>query len=282
MTADTLSVHDAVFGSIGLQTTGLEPEWGHRIYEIAVIVSHGLREAERFSALLNPGRTIEPAAATPDMPEQDILRAASMEVVLPVVDRLLVGRVLLSYNTTFTMGFLRSEYRSTGREMPSLRTVDVMAMARRFLPSLGRYPLDLVAQTLQISSDARSRALADAETTWSVFRHFSAQLSAHGIDSVEELEAMSRPTSPLSEALRRDKLRIIERARDQGRRVHLIYRALDHALTERDVTPLEIRTDTGKAQLQGFCHLRNAERTFNVDAIQDIEIIAGPGSSYRE
>ena len=57
-------------------------------------------------------------------------------------------------------------------------------------------------------------------------------------------------------------------------RVHLIYRALDQALSERDVTPLEVRTDTGKAQLQGFCHLRNAERTFNVDAIQDIEVVS--------
>ena len=260
MANETLPLAETEFAAFGLRTTGLEPEWGHRISEIAVIAGRIKGEVEHFSTTVNTG-----GAAHSEAP--------SFADVLPDLNRLIAERVSVCYNATFDIGFLRSDYRASGEDLPELRTVDVMAMARRFLPQLGRYPLDLVAGELGISSDATSRALADAETTWSAFEHFATRLSSHGIDSVDDLETMSRPTSAISEALRRDKLRIISRAREHGHRVHLIYRALDQALTEREVTPLEVRTDTGKSQLIGFCHLRDAERTFNVDAIQDIEII---------
>ena len=48
---------------IDVETTGLEPLQGDRICEIGAIKWHGGEEIGRFHSMVNPGRSISPAAA---------------------------------------------------------------------------------------------------------------------------------------------------------------------------------------------------------------------------
>ena len=277
MSRQSTPVNEAEFIILDLETTGLEPEWGHRVCEVGFIVTRGSEEIQRFSQLVDPERDIEPSAALVNNLTSDMVTGAPhMTDILPTLTEALSGRVLIAYNASFDVGFLRSEYRLADVPLPKFRTIDLMAMAKHLLPELGRYPLRRVVEALGITTHGEHRALADAEAAAEVFQVFVEKLSMAGIVTIEQCEEMTRPTSPLSEALRRDKLSVLRQALEEGKRVHLIYRALDNAFTERDVTPLEIRTLTGKPQLQGYCHLRNAERTFNIDAIQDVEIVTAP------
>jgi len=274
MSALSLPLSEAEFAVIDVETTGLEPDWGHRVCEVAVVVWRGGREVDSFWSLVNPHRSIEPSAALINRLTDEMLRdAPPMETILPHLRKMLAGRVLVAYNASFDVGFLRQEYRQVGEELPPFRIIDVMALAKRLLPQLGRYPLVRVVEAFGLSFATSHRAMADVEATSAVFLRFLDQLSAHGITTVEELEAITRPSSPFAESLRRDKIELLRKAIAGGQRVHLIYRARDQALSERDVTPLEIRTYAGRAQLIGYCHLRQAERTFTVDLIQDIHLI---------
>ena len=274
MAAMDRPIRDAEFAVLDLATTGLEPDWGHRVCGVGLIVLSGGEEIERYSTLVDPGRTIDSSAAAANRLSTEMLREAPPpREVLPRLGALLANRVLVAYNASFELGFLRNEFRLADAEPPHLEAISVIALARRLLPELGRYPLDRVAERLGIAWDPAQGPLAAAEATARIFWHFASRLVEHGISSVGQLEEITRPTSLLAEALRRDKLRLLQEAISTGRKVHLIYRARSEALTERDVSPLEVRTDAGKAQLVGFCHLRDAERTFNVDAIQDVEVV---------
>jgi DNA polymerase III epsilon subunit family exonuclease len=262
------------FAVVDVETTGLEPDWGHRVCEVGVIVWRNGSEIERFTALVNPEREIEPAAALINRLTSEMLADAPlMADILPSLRTLLDGRVLVAYNASFDVGFLRKEFRLAGQELPISRIVDVMALAKRLMPNLGRYPLYRVVKACGIAFPLQHRAMADVEATSSLLFRFLEQIMREGVSTVRQLEEITRPSSPVAESLRQDKLRIIQAALTGKNRLHLIYRARDLAFSERDVTPLEVRTYAGEAQLIGYCHLRQSERTFVLDSIQDVQIV---------
>jgi len=273
MSAEQLPISEAEFVVLDVETTGLEPAWGHRVCEVGLVVWRDRAEIDRFWSLVDPGREIDPPAALINKLSDDMLTGEPpMAEVLPRLRDLLTGRVLVAYNASFDAGFLRNEFRMVGEELPEFRVLDVMALAKRLLPDLGRYPLAAVAERMGHAFEGH-RAMADVAETSAVFHNFLDQLAAQGIDTVEQLEEITRPNSPAAEALRREKVRLITQAIEEGRRVHLVYRARDAALTERDVRPIEIGTYAGSAQLLGYCYLRDAERTFTVDSIQDVQLV---------
>ena len=274
MSATPLSVHEAEFVVLDVETTGLEPDWGHRVCEVGLIVWRDGHEVDRFSSLVNPGRSIDPSAALINRLTDDMLAdQPPMRDILPLLQRILHGRVLVAYNASFDVGFLRNEFRIAGGEPPPFRTLDVMAMAKRLLPDLGRYPLARVVDRMGHSFGPMHRAMADVMATSAVFNDFLKLLEGQGVATVEQLEEMTNPTSPFAESLRQDKIRLIAEAIQGNKHVHLVYRARDRALTERDVLPKEIRAFAGSAQLIGYCRLRGAERTFTIDSIQDVRVL---------
>jgi proteasome accessory factor C len=54
--------------------------------------------------------------------------------------------------------------------------------------------------------------------------------------------------------------------------VSFTYKAPDAAATTRTVDPVKVLIATGEWYLQGWCHLRQAMRTFHLDRVSDIEL----------
>ncbi|MET0672663.1 MAG: WYL domain-containing protein [Microbacterium pygmaeum] len=54
--------------------------------------------------------------------------------------------------------------------------------------------------------------------------------------------------------------------------VSFTYKAPDAAPTTRTVDPVKVQIATGEWYLQGWCHLREAMRTFHLDRVSDIEL----------
>ena len=273
--ADAMSpIENVEFVVLDVETTGLEPDWGHRVCEVALVVWRGRTEIDRFWTLVNPGRAVDPTATLINNLTDEMLRdEPPISTILPILRDKLSDRVLVAYNASFDTGFLRSEFRHAGEELPPFDVVDVMTLARCLLPDLRRFPLVQVANALDVQVHGAHRAMADVEATGLVFFRLLDRLAAQGVDTLGALKEVTRSTSPAAEALRREKVDLISEAIRRSKRVHLIYRARDAELTERDVSPVDVSTWAGRAQLVGFCHMRNAERTFNVDAIQDVRVI---------
>lgn len=75
---------------------------------------------------------------------------------------------------------------------------------------------------------------------------------------------------------------VLGQAIRERRDVTFAYQALDASPTHRTVTPHRLLFDDGQWYLQGWCRLRGADRTFNLERMTDLEVGATASESREE
>jgi DNA polymerase-3 subunit epsilon len=155
------------------ETTGLDPEAGHRIIEIAAIelVNH-LPTGRHFHRHVNPEREIAPEAqAIHGMKLSDL---ADKPVFASIVSELLefLGDArLVAHNAEFDVKFLNAELKALGfPPVPMARALDTVQMARRKFPGAPA-SLDALCQRFGVDNTQRTLhgALLDAELLSEVY-----------------------------------------------------------------------------------------------------------------
>ena len=270
------NIEEIEFTIFDTETTGLEPESGDRIVEIAGIRFKGKERIATFQTLVNPHRLISAAAFEVNKITQDILHGApEIEEVMPKFLDFIHDSCLCSYNATFDLEFLRNELKLIGKNLPDdTVVVDILKMTKRILPELQRYALWFVADKLGIKTEQKHRAFSDVELTLNVFNKLKEMLRAKGILDFTNFLSLFGLNSQFLEDINNQKLAKIQEAMDLGVRLKIKYlSSCDASVTERDVIPKEIRQDKFKSYLVGFCCLRNEERTFRIDGILHIEVV---------
>jgi len=273
MYRDTSEVEFTIFDT---ETTGLDPESGDRIVEIAAVrLKHGERSAI-FQSLVNPGREISLAAFSVNKITSEMLeKAPEMARVMPEFLVFIKESCLCSYNASFDLGFLKHELKLIGGVFPKeIVIIDVLKMARRLLPELERYALWFVAQKLGIKMQQEHRALSDVEMTLSVFNRFKDMLSQKCITDFKIFSNLFAIQPELLDSLNSQKLARIQEAINLGLKLSIRYLSSSQAkVSERQVIPKQIRQEQKYSYLVGHCCLRNEERTFRVDNILHLETI---------
>lgn len=260
----------ARFAFLDIETTGLSPWFGDRICQIAVVVTEGRRIKSTLDLLLNPERTLSPAAARVNaLDESELAKAPRFAEIADQLDALLKDAVLVCHNAKFDMEFLDSEYRRIGRtaEFPNL--IDTLLLARQYyeLPS---YSLHHLAEDFQVQGALQSsRALADALTAKNVFFAMMDALKKYEKPLEEFIGIYNSPAWPdegiqlpteLGEAIY------------SGKRLYLRYMDKDGEISERWVSPQKVIGLTDYIYLQAYCHTRQADRTFRLDRILDVAV----------
>jgi DNA polymerase-3 subunit epsilon len=154
------------------ETTGLDPETGHRIVEVACLeLLNHIPTGRHFQAYFNPERDMPREAE-----EVHGLTAAFLAdkpKFAEVVERLLefIGdAALVIHNAEFDLKFLNAELRRA--ELPPLghRVVDTLMIARRKFPG-AQASLDALCRRFAIDNSARSKhgALLDTELLAEVY-----------------------------------------------------------------------------------------------------------------
>lgn len=153
------------------ETTGLSPELGDRIVEIAgVRVINGEITDETFSSLINPRRLISSGAARVNGITNEMLAGApdSSEVIPKFLD--FVGSdTLVAHNAEFDIAFLRKEMDLLGLDRQLSAHLCTLEMARAEFTHLDRHNLDALIADLGIKVENRHRALDDVIATAEVF-----------------------------------------------------------------------------------------------------------------
>lgn len=75
-----------------------------------------------------------------------------------------------------------------------------------------------------------------------------------------------------------DVQQVVADALDSGRAVSFTYRAPDAEPTTRTVDPVQVLITNGQWYLQGWCHLREAMRTFHLDRVSDARVTDIPST----
>jgi DNA polymerase-3 subunit epsilon len=266
------------FAFLDVETTGLSPQAGHRVCEIAVVRSGLDEEGDTFASLVDPGRPISPgAAAVNGLCDADVRRAPRFAGIAPAVLAKLKGCVVVCHNSPFDLAFLESEMEHAGRRFRADAVVDTLALARRCY-RFGSNGLPHVARALGIPTPNAHRALGDALTTREVLRRFVGDLSSKGARTLGSL--LAAQDGGAVEPVRREAPTLqlpveLAEALKSGKRLLLTYVARSGVRTERWVTPEEVTTSWGTPCLVAMCHLRGDRRTFRLDRIVGMRVENG-------
>ncbi len=178
---------DAKFACLDTETTGLSPQEGGRICEVAVSVSQNGRPLEEFSTLINPQMPMHPdVIAIHGITNEMVKTAPVFAEVLPKLAGILDGCVLVAHNADFDLNFLRYEFEQCGMKFPQLPVVDTLKLAKKS----GRFEknrLGFIAEKLGISAVGWHRAMADTKMAEQILYYFLVELSKQGVHTLEQL-----------------------------------------------------------------------------------------------
>lgn len=155
------------------ETTGLEPELGHRVVEIACIeLNNHLPTGVAKRWYLNPEREMPTDAYAVHGINEEFLK--SRPRFAAVADEFLAfieGAPLVIHNAAFDLAFLNAELARAGRPaLPPGIAIDTLQIARRKFPG-AQASLDALCRRFAIDNSARTKhgALLDAELLAEVY-----------------------------------------------------------------------------------------------------------------
>lgn len=158
------------------ETTGLEPELGHRIIEIGCVELVDRRFTRNdFHYYLNPDREIDAAAIeVHGITNERLVDEPRFAEILEPLARYLDGAELIIHNAAFDTGFLDHEFERAGaghlRVAGLCTVVDSLQLARRLHPGQ-KNSLDALCKRYAIDNSQRTLhgALLDAEILADVY-----------------------------------------------------------------------------------------------------------------
>ncbi|MFP8965456.1 DNA polymerase III subunit epsilon [Pokkaliibacter sp. CJK22405] len=158
------------------ETTGIDPQQGHRLVEIGCVEMVDRKFTKRtFHVYINPEREVDPEAVavhgiTDDFLKDKPLFAAVVKDFLEFVD----GAELIIHNAPFDVGFLNHEMNrldpGLGRIEDRCLITDSLAMARHMYPGQ-KNNLDALCRRLGVDNSGRTYhgALLDSEILAEVY-----------------------------------------------------------------------------------------------------------------
>src|SRR5690242_20196142 len=148
----TSPLEGVTFAVVDVETTGLSPQTGDRICEIAVVRGRAGLILDSFTTLVNPLRTIgESARRVNGITDNMVYRAPVFADVAGEVAALLKDTVLVAHNAGFDVGFLRNELTPAagGPDAIPNYVIDTLQLAR----ACYQFPsnsLEAISSTLKV------------------------------------------------------------------------------------------------------------------------------------
>ena len=173
---------------LDVETTGLRPEYGDRICEVAILRCEGGEVVDSLQQLVNPQRPVSAGAyAVHGIGDEVLQEAPLFSEVAEDLLALIEGTVLIGHNIRFDLGFVINELTRVGRPMLHIVPLDTLRLARGIY-RLRSYSLGYVARSLDVQVGGRAhRAMIDVLLTKGVFERQVHDLWPRGVRSVSDL-----------------------------------------------------------------------------------------------
>ena len=159
------------------ETTGLEPEKGHKVIEIGAIKLKNRSEVvDKFHAYINPKRDVPEASFKIHGISEEFLKDKPIfREIIKDFQSFIGNFPLVAHNAAFDIKFLNYEFASLGHnEIEKGRMVDTLRIARKKFPG-SPASLDALCKRYGIDLEERQRqghgALLDAQLLVNVYRN---------------------------------------------------------------------------------------------------------------
>ncbi|MBQ5938493.1 PolC-type DNA polymerase III [Massilia sp. AB1] len=173
-----MSSYERPIVMLDFETTGLSPEMGDRITEVAALRIVGGEITERYVSLVNCGVRIPSfITALTGITQEMVDSAPSARQVVPELLDFIGGDVLSAHNASFDEKFLKAEGARLGRSCSHAALVCSLKLSRRLYPGMASYKLGQLSSQLGIVFRGTAhRAEADAEVAAEVLLHAARHL----------------------------------------------------------------------------------------------------------
>lgn len=147
-----------------IETTGLEAT-KCEIIEIGAVKLHDGKITETFETLIKPNseipdEIIKLTGITPDM----VVNSPTIKQVMPDFYKFCYGTTIMAYNIDFDYKFISVHGKKLGYVFDNPQ-IDVLYLARAFVPGLKNFKLGTVCKKLGVSLENAHRAVHDAMAT---------------------------------------------------------------------------------------------------------------------
>ena len=191
-------LREITFVVVDLETTGGSSAT-ESITEFGAVKVRGGEVLGEFATLVDPGRAVPPQIVMlTGITDAMLVDAPTIATVMPSFLEFIRGSVLVAHNAGFDIGFLKAACQRLGLPWPGNQVLDTVRLARRVLtreeaPSVR---LGLLAPLLGSKVAPDHRALTDARATVDVLHALFERLGPLGVQSLTELQQLSRDVSP--------------------------------------------------------------------------------------
>jgi ATP-dependent DNA helicase DinG len=173
---------------IDLETTGFDPT-RDAVIEVGLVVSRGPEVLERYTSLVDPGRSIpRETSVLTGISEEDVAGAAGLDEVMAAALELVGDRDLVAHNCSFDRSFVEPAASALGVRLRG-EWLDSLQLARIALPRLSCHRLADLAEAFGLGPAAH-RADQDAEATFRLWRLALAGLQELPAEVVSEMAAL--------------------------------------------------------------------------------------------
>jgi DNA polymerase III epsilon subunit len=184
-----MNARNAEYVVFDVETTGLSPQGGDRIVEIAAVRVKEFKIMDTFESLVNPQQELsEEVQKIHTITNAMLADAPTADQILPQMIDFIRGGCLVGHNIKFDLNFLCFELSLIGRKLNAeTPALDTLKMAKHLLPHLTSFRLSHVAHFLGASSKLTHRALPDVQLTAQVLRRLMDMADAQHISTFNKL-----------------------------------------------------------------------------------------------
>lgn len=263
---------EITFTYLDVETTGLNPYFGDRICEIALLKCQEDKEIDCFNSLINPAYPISPGAGAINGITNEMVKDAPYfkDVVQRILD-FLNDTVIVCHNARFDLSFLAKQMSGLG--LPNIKNfvVDTLILARKCY----RFPsncLGNLARSIGLEVDREHRALSDVYLTKGILSFFLTNLKKDGIETLSDLLNLQGEIISFSEVKEISLPPAIEEAIGSGKKLKIKYVSSEGEETVRTIEPIEVSASEDYLYLRAWCDLRQEQRTFRFDRIIEMKL----------
>jgi DNA polymerase-3 subunit epsilon len=182
---------EATFCVLDLETTGGDVG-SCGITEIGAVKVRGGEVLGTFQTMVHPGCGIPPKITVlTGITEMMVMRAPTIDAVLPTFLDFIGGSVIVGHNVRFDMSFINAAVRRWGGPMLGNQRIDTLGLARRVLADeVPKFSLGALAKRLRLPHQPCHRALEDAWATVDLLHLLIERASGWGVTGLDDLVAL--------------------------------------------------------------------------------------------
>jgi DNA polymerase-3 subunit epsilon len=180
-------LREADYVVVDVETTGVLANRTDRIIEIAILrLDADGQIADRYVSLVNPERDLGPTDIH-GICARDVLHAPRFSEIVGDVVSFMANAVIVAHNVRFDAGFLRSECKRAGCDLPDFPTLCTLYLASRLVSSLASRQLSECCKYFGIDIANCHSAESDAAACAQLLIHCMALASDCGYEHLSEL-----------------------------------------------------------------------------------------------